>query len=564
MKKIFLLIGFFSFYSNAQNFEWAKQISSSNTSYCSSVTVDDNSGYVYTTGTFSGTVDFDPGSGIYNLTATVNTTNIYILKLDLNGNFIWAKQITCSSCESNTIKTDFSGNVYIVGGYSGLTDFDPSITTYNLNSAGALDIFISKYDSNGNLVFAKGMGSTDMDRAYSLDIDSFGNIYITGTFIGTTDFDSSSNVFNLITEPDTSSAFILKLDLNGNFIWAKNIGSYSIGRGIVSDPLGNSYITGTFNGTADFDPSNNTFDLIDVGVGSVFILKLDVNGNFVWAKSIGNIDDQTNSRYITKDEFGNIYIAGYFIGTNDFDPNEGGFLMSSLGTSYNGFITKLDFNGNFIWAKGIFGTGFTYLDSITTDNQGSVYCSGEFFATMDFNPSNTVNFNLTSVGSVDAFIAKLDSNGNFLFAKQIGSLGYDRGNGIALDDNKNIYSAGTFAGVADFNPDNSATYILTPQNTNFDAFIQKMNQPNLSLMDHVNESKFKVYPNPTTGLISIDSDVYHNKIKINLKNILGQIIMKKEYDYIKNINLDFDGSPGNYFLEIISDNTITTMKIIKK
>jgi hypothetical protein len=319
------------------NFVWAKQLGGSTTSIGNSIALD-ASGNVYTTGKFSGTVDFDPGPGTFNLFST-GGSDIFISKLDASGNFVWAKKMGGFGEDiGNSIAVDSSGNVFTTGYFQGTADFDPGPGTFNFSSAGNEDIFISKLDALGNFVWAKKMGGPSYDRGNSIAVDASGNVFTTGYFQGTVDFDPGPGTFNL-TGAGSRDAFISKLDASGNFVWAKQLGGSSIGNSIALDASGNVYTTGSFYGTADFDPGPGTFNLTSAGDGDIFISKLDDSGNFVWAKHMGGFyDDFANS--IAVDEFGNVYTTGSFKVTVDFDPGPGIFNLTSALMS-DAFVHKM-------------------------------------------------------------------------------------------------------------------------------------------------------------------------------------------------------------------------------
>ena len=157
------------------NFEWAKAFGSSNFDKGNSITVD-ASGNIYNTGLFSGTVDFDPGAGIFNLTSAVGGTDVFIQKLDPSGNFIWAKAFGGTSTDQgNSITVDVFGNIYTTGFFSDTVDFDPGAGTFNLTSAGNHDVFIQKLDASGSFLWAKAFGSSSNDFGLSITADAFGN-----------------------------------------------------------------------------------------------------------------------------------------------------------------------------------------------------------------------------------------------------------------------------------------------------------------------------------------------------------------------------------------------------
>src|SRR3990172_3536641 len=166
--------------------------------------------------------------------------------------------------------------------------------------------------------WAKGMGGPGFDISYSMKIDASGNVYTTGLFVGTSDFDPGVGTFNMT---DASGGiFVSKLDASGNFVWAKQMGGTGSENGysLYLDVTGNVYITGRFGGTADFDPGVGTFNLTSAGADDIFICKLDVSGNFVWAKRLGGTGTDYGNA-ITLDGSGNVLTTGYFQSTVDFD-----------------------------------------------------------------------------------------------------------------------------------------------------------------------------------------------------------------------------------------------------
>lgn len=409
-------------------------------------------GYVYTTGNFEGTADFDPGPGVFSLTSA-GSTDIFISKLDRDGNFVWAGAMGGTSHDyGKGIAADRAGNVYITGYFCSATaDFDPGPGIFNLASSGAYDLFISKLDINGNLVWAKAIGGTANDSGFGISLDGSGHLFITGSFAGTVDFDPGQGTFNLTAAGDID-VFVGKFDGDGNFAWAGAMGGTSMDRGheISLDASGNVYATGFFSSaTADFDPGPGTFNLTCAGGYDVFISKLDGNGNFVWARAMGGTLIDTGYG-VSVDGSGNVYTTGIFQDTADFDPGTTAFNLTAAG-SYDLFISKLDGNGEFAWARAAGGTSMDRGHGISLDGSGNVYVTGYFYGTVDFDPGPGA-FNLTSAGGSDIFIVKFDGDGNFVWARAIGGGSSDSGNCIFADGAGNVYAAGHFSGTADFDP----------------------------------------------------------------------------------------------------------------
>ncbi len=202
--------------ANAQALQWAKSMGGADPDYGLSIALD-GSGNVYTTGFFEGTADFDPGAGVFNLTSA-GYRDIYISKLDASGNFVWAKAMGGAFDDlGSSIAIDGSGNVYTTGYFSGTVDFDPGAGVFNLTSAGFEDIFISKLDASGNFVWANAMGGADPDYGSSIALDGSGNVYTTGFFEGTADFDPGAGVANL-TSAGSSDIFVAKYFQNSTGI----------------------------------------------------------------------------------------------------------------------------------------------------------------------------------------------------------------------------------------------------------------------------------------------------------------------------------------------------------
>ncbi|MES2139529.1 MAG: T9SS type A sorting domain-containing protein [Bacteroidota bacterium] len=479
MKKTLIILSLFIYANaNAQNavFDWAKSIRGSNLNNQGNSIVVDASGNVYTTGMFSGAVDFDPGVGVLNLTSP-GSNSIFVSKSDSSGNIIWAKAMVGNGYYdygyANSIVIDKLGNIYTTGTFTGTIDFDPGVGVFNLSSfSQGFYMFISKLDASGNFVWANAIGCSQNGDVLgnSIAIDTSNNVYITGLFYGqggaaTVDFDLGPGVFNL-TSYGGSDIFILKLDASANFVWARSIGGtdWDFGKSIAIDVLGNIYTSGHYSSTVDFDPGVGVFNLISMAQSSAFVSKLDASGNFVWAKTMeggtGNTASYGNS--IVLDATDNVYTTGNFIGTLDFDPGVGVFNLTAV-TGVNIFVSKLDVFGNFIWAKAM--GGITNVDalgtSIAVDASENVYTTGYFQDTVDFDPGSGV-FNLVSMidfstgspaSSQDIFISKLDSFGNFVFAKKMSGSGNDYGSSIAIDASENIYTTGYFRqDTVDFDP----------------------------------------------------------------------------------------------------------------
>ena len=408
----------------------------------------------------------------FRTTLLLFITIFYTYQLDAQApNYRWARSIGATSNDQGKgIVTDQLGNVYITGEFRNTVDFDPGTSVFNLTSNGAQDIFIEKLDSSGNLIWAKNIGGTGGDQGNSITIDTAGNIFITGQFQHTVDFDPGVGISNLASTGSTD-IFVLKLDSSGNFIWAKGFGGTGtdVGLSIATDLIGNIYTTGYFAGSADFKPGPGSTFLTSNGGYDVFVQKLNPNGNFIWAKGMGG-STFDYGRSISVDSSGNVYLMGDFRGTADFFSGSGAVYLTSRGSS-DVFVQKFNTSGIFVWVKQMGGVGTDVGQAITTDSFGNIYSTGYFEGTANFDPG-AGTANLTSNGSSDVFVHKLNPLGDFIWAKSMGGTGTEGSNDIAIDHSMNIYLIGWFEGSADFDPGVGTTSLIS--NGSEDIFLQKL------------------------------------------------------------------------------------------
>lgn len=272
---------FVSKFDSAGNHVWSNRRGGAGTDIGDAIAVD-SSGNVYSSGIFAGLVDFDPSNGVENLTS-VGSNDMFISKFSPAGAFLWAKQFGGDSSDGNTpIFVDRTGNIYASGDFSGTVDFRPGGGFSNLTAAGTKDNFISKLDSAGDLIWVKQIGRVGAEaKGARTSVDSSGNVFYTGSFSGTVDFDPGNGVEELTSSGSSQDIFVSKLNSSGAFVWAKRIGGSSSdsGQAIAVDSSGNVYTTGYFNGSVDFDPGVGTADLTSAFGKDIYISKLDSSGN---------------------------------------------------------------------------------------------------------------------------------------------------------------------------------------------------------------------------------------------------------------------------------------------
>lgn len=546
--------------ANAQQYEWGKGIGGYGTNYGKSIAID-KSGNVYVAGFMNGTVDFDPSSTIANLVSS-GKDDIFIAKYDAAGNYIWAKNMGGTYGESaQSLAIDSKGNLFISGFFSDVCDFDPSGATAWLTSKGQTDIFLAKYDSDGNYIWAKQMGGGSYEETKGLTIDANDNIFICGTYkASSTDIDPSAASV-ILPYFGNDDLFIAKYDNNGNYVWAHGLGStgWEEANSIAIDQDNNLIVTGFYNSgstSIDFDASPTTVaTLISNGNNDIFIAKYDNDGKYIWAKGIGGAKNE-EAYEIKTDVAGNIYFAGYFEGIVDFDPSAATAELTAKGNT-DALLAKYDKNGKYIWARSIEGAANEEAFSIALDDTANVYLTGYFKGTVDFDPSSS-SLIIPSKGTEDAFIAKYNTDGNLKWAFNIGVyFYYAQGHKILLDKNNDIYCIGMINGDKfDFDP-SAGTALLTSDGLD-DMFLAKYTQKTKTGLKEFTgfTTGISVYPNPSGDYITVLLNDTH---PVNVYNTCGSLIAT--FNGKQELTLDISNYPsGQYILQAGSETT----RFIKK
>jgi len=439
---------------------WAKEFSTDDLVPLAHLAVD-GSGAVYCAGTFTGTIDLDPGPG--TTTGTSIGYSTYIMKLNASGDLLWARVIPGDvGTAAYSIVADASGDIYLTGEYYETTDFDPGSGVFNLTPNGDRDAFVLKLSADGDFVWAISVGGTEPDNGITVAVDPAGFVIMSGVFSGAVDFDPGPGNFTLIS-PNIGdyTIFIIKLDAtDGTFVWAKTIGDGGLdqGRALVVDAMSNVYLSGDFDGGGDFDPGPGSFPLTSEGYLDLFLLKLNAAGDFVYAKQMGGTGYFGTGYALAFDPAGDILITGMFEETMDFDPGPGTLNLTAVGAT-DGFICKVDTDGNLIWVRAFGGLSYEESYQISIDAAGDATVSGIYSDTGDFDPGPGI-FTLTSNGVQEIFLLQLDTDGNFNWATSIGGAGYDAALGLVIDPSGNLLLTGQIQeGIVDVDPQSTVVEI---------------------------------------------------------------------------------------------------------
>lgn len=391
--------------------------------------------------------------------------------------FNWAQNLYPTPIYSYTGKsliTDDDGSIYSCGAFAGTADMDPGPGVYSLTSVGYSDIFIRKQNSSGQLVWALRIGGSQNDLPSAICLDEHHRLYITGSFTNNVDFDPGPSSALLSTgsvaNPDL---FLLKLDTAGNYKWAYGMGSVTFqdhGTCIASDLHGHIIATGFFRQSVDFDPGPGVFTLTSSGLPNPYVLSLDTAGTFQWAfANLVTANAMSPVLAISKQQ--EIYVAGSFTGTYDFDPGIGVVNLTANGGD-DIVVQKLNTGGQLLWAKSIGSTGNDKAGDIRVDTMGNLYLSGSFKSSMDADPG-AGSMVLNSHGSDDIFLVKWNANASLQYATSFGGSSEDRSNGIWMDSLHAVYLTGYFVGTMDMDP--GLPVVTTTSNGLTDAFVSKFN-----------------------------------------------------------------------------------------
>jgi hypothetical protein len=401
---------FLSKLDSSGDFQWARTWGGSGLDEGRGVAVD-VSGNVYVTGLFYEIVDFDPAAaGIENHTSN-GCDDVLLSKFDSSGNFLWARTWGGTGHDqAYGVATDKSGHTYVTGHLEGMVDFDPGTGVDSHTSKGLTDVFLSKFDSSGNFLWADTWGGSDYDHSSGVAVDPYNNAYVIGGFQGIVDFDPGSEIENH-TSNGSYDIFLSKIDPTGSYSGAVTWGGsdYDWPCGVAVDVWSNAYVTGYFNGTVDFGGDSHTSN----GYVDVFLSKFGSSPlYFKWTRTWGGSGSDAGYG-VAVDVLGDVYVTGNFQGTDvDFDP-AGGIDNHTSNGGVDAFLSQFDSSGYFNWARTWGGTLNDYSLAVAADGSGNAYVTGYFFGTdVDFDPGTGVD-NHTSNGNNDAFLSKFLPDGNW-------------------------------------------------------------------------------------------------------------------------------------------------------
>ena len=546
-----------TFWSQSPGFDWGVLCGGVSDDRSNDLAID-QSGNILTTGYFNIQGDFDPGEDIFLLNA-VGDQDIYIQKLSPEGEFMWAVSIgSDASLEYGAgIGVDSENNVYVTGSFLNPTDFDPGEGEFILNPGPFMDAFLLKLDADGNFIWVKQFGGALQSFGEKLYVDHNDHLLVGGYFSGSVDFNPGDEI-----EERTSAGqydyYVVKIDPEGEFLWVATGGGtgYDYTYDVASDSVGNVFITGDFNTTANFDPENSDFSLTTNGNSDGFVAKYSAGGNFLWARQVGGTSAE-QLRSIACDNQGNAIITGRFNLTVDFDPGDGVLEIEAFMGSADAFVWKLDENGDLDWVKTFESEGSTEGMALCVDQSNNIFTAGELMESADFD-TGSGELILESAGQDDVYVVKLDESGNTDWAYVFGGSSNQWVTGIVVSNGNQVVTAGLNGGTIDF--DQGTDEFLINGIGFGDVFIQSSQQPGSYVSNH-NDFELSAYPIPTTDVLRIKSESKINSYRI--LDIQGKTVLDSSHSgYSLNLNVTFLPS-GIYFISLETELGIVNTRWVK-
>ncbi len=407
---------------------------------------------IYTVGDFAGTADFDPGPGVFNMTAG-SSEDLFIQKIDSLGNFEWARQFgsTFSVDSGRDVCISSDSCLLIIGRCNNISDIDPGPSVVSGSQAEGKIVLI-KLASDGSVLWVKNFGGASSDTGLKVATDQLGNIYMAGiAYSDSIDFNPGTpNVY--MSKEGNFDGWVAKFNSNGDYVWSRMIGGSGSDyvRGLyVSDYV---YVSGQFESNVDFDPLGGGNIIGSNGSSDAFIQKMDTLGNVIWTKTFGGIDFDV-AYDICETVSHDVVAVGTFKGLVDFNP---GILDSLVGSTHRDpYVLKLDSLGQFKWVNTVYSSSSAEkFYAVCTDTSGNIFVTGGYTGTCAFD--TPIGYNLIQpTGAYENVVyAKLDSLGKYGWAKSIASstVSPDLGMDIEINLNGELYLTGTFWAYADFDP----------------------------------------------------------------------------------------------------------------
>jgi len=532
-----ILITLSSFITYSQDFNWNKCYGGNDNDYPQAIARYDSSIYI-TGNSYSDSITFE-NETLYAY------RDMFITKLDLFGNVKWTKKFGNSEYTTCLdITNDSEGFIYVVGQYFGYSVMFDSIELIN-SYYNDYDMFITKLDSFGNVIWAKSYGGTGQDQCTSIVTDKNDNVIITGIF------DSPEINFDTISFNNTGESydiFVAKFKNDGTFDWAKTIigNEADYVHSINVDIDNNIYIVGGY--TSQSLNTGNNF-VSNTGNYDAFLIKYNPNGEDDFIQTVeGQFRQEAQDVLI--DSARNITICGLF---NGYDTDFGnGFTFDSDLNENDSYLAKYDSIGNIINVKIISGNGQDEIESIDFDIEQNI-CAIGWFNSDSIVFDNMIIYNFDNANNPDIFLLKYDNSLNFEAAYAYGGTEWDIGKDICVDGHSNAIIISSFS-----SQDLMINGYTIPNQGYNDILVSSILTSNINNIQMLSkkDNQINIFPNPTSTYITIKA----NKIQsIKVTNINGEEIYCGTDNEINCTSF----SNGIYFINVTTSKQTFTRKFIK-
>jgi len=414
----------------------------------------DDAGNVYVVGGFEQTVDFDPSKRKDKIKAKGREgfPDIYLTTYSPEGLYRWTARMAGSGNDiGKAAALTPPGDIILTAIFSKKVDFNPTKRKDKHKSNGSSDVSITLLHADGSYGWTRTIGGPGEESPFGVTADNDGNIFVTGYFMLTVDFDPGRGV-DQHTSNGAEDIFVTKLGPDGSYHWTRTFGGsfFDVPHGIATDADGNVITVGDFREQVDFDPTEGEDIRQAVGESDFFVTKYGPDGCYLWTRTVGGVDrEEVNG--VGLDADGKIYAAGFFFGTVDFDPTGGVDQRISHGSA-DVFITSLTADGSYRWTRTIGGLGGDSALGIDISDSGELASVGSYSLTVDFDPGEGVD-ERTSNGDRDGFITRYTTAGEYVMTDTFGGLDREIPWAAAFDPESNLLVCGEFYSTdVDFDP----------------------------------------------------------------------------------------------------------------
>lgn len=607
---------FLAKYDAYGNLLWVHSLGNNNPEKIKALEVDAN-GNIYAAGEFTRVMDFDPGPGVYNL-SVVGYADIFLWSLKPNGDFNFARAYGDGSLESpNDISVNSSGDIVMTGFYWGTGDMDPTTGYAPLFNNGLSDIFVMRLSSAGTILWVRGFGAGDEDQGLNVKITDNKEIFLQGFFEDSVDFDPDtlSSAVYYLDEAQDGPGFFLHLSPQGTF--KKAFASPLVPQKMVLNNNEELFFSGYFTGSKDFNPDTNaTFTLNAVGAQTpYFVWKFDTAWTFDWAVHWGEAEIGKNSLSLSRDGSEGVMISAPYWGSIDLDPGNGIRSANAVGQS-DIFVAQIDSAGqlNFGHSWGTPNRDYPALAMVNIT--GEIYVAGRFEGTMDMDPDTSISDLAQSFG-LESFMLKLtycqevygydtivacnsytwindftyndfSSGDRYIMESPAGCdslvflhliMNFIDSSAYQLNDSTLSASQPIaqyqwidcntgLAMVSDTNrrfvPPSSGQYAVIISTADCIDTSACLNYWEPLSLEEATPLALSAYPNPSSGLVHLESALDLNGAQLFLSNMQGQIILQKELERGFNYQFKLPEQKGIYLLHLILENQKQSLRLIRK